>query len=351
MKKTVPLILALLMLLSGCGAEKSEEVTPSPEVIIVSPPPAAETVFPEVPEESPAVPEASATPEPTPTPEPKKELKITKDPSGETVNEGATTWFVARAENADSISWEFLSPDGNVHSLTETMSINSGLKLEEIGDDTIQLSSIPLSLSGWKCRAVFTGQGMNLTTAAADITVKTVDSFYYPLYSSVIDNYRALKNGGADTYGLATDLDMSSELRYCLNDMDGDGVPELLIGCPESAGGYPWTAVIYSMFRLVDNKPVKVFQSTARDRYLPSTVGILHEGSSGAENSICYLEHYSGGAITASEGIYTTSDGYFRVAGGTAETGVSEAITADQYQSYYNWYQQSIYTLVMSAFR
>ena len=271
------------------------------------------------------------------------ELKITKDPTGEILEEGGTAYFVARAENAETMEWEFADTVGVTHTCDDTVRINAGLKVNAVSGDTLQISDVPLSLSGWKCRVVFKRGEVSLPTAYADITVKTTDSFYYPAYSSVIDNYRSLASGGSDPYGLSTDMDISG-LMYCLEDVDYDGTPELLIGRPD-------TSVVYSLFRLSGNTPVKVFSSSSRNRYMRATVGFIHEGSSGADSSVCYLENYQGGMLTVTDGIYTTAEGMFHITGNTAESGLGEPVSQEQFASYQAWYESAVIIPAYAAFK
>ena len=271
------------------------------------------------------------------------ELIITKDPTGELLGEGGTAYFVARAENAETMKWEFLDTIGITYTCEETLQMNSGLQLNYPDDDTLQISNVPVSLSGWKCRTVF-GRGENIkTTAYADITVKTTDDFFYPSYSSVIDNYRSLAAGGRDPYGAATDLDING-LMYCLEDVDYDGTPELLIGRLD-------TNVVYSMFSLSGGSPVKVFCSSSRNRYLRATVGFIHEGSNGADSSVCYLENYQAGTLKVTDGIYTTAEGYFHITGNTAESGLGEPISQEQYASYQTWYESAVNIPAYKSFK
>ena len=70
-------------------------------------------------------------------------------PTGEKLSPGGKTWFVAHAEGASIVTWEFLSPEGTAYSLTETMSLHPGLLLDAGQVDTVALENVPLSLNGW----------------------------------------------------------------------------------------------------------------------------------------------------------------------------------------------------------
>ncbi len=83
---------------------------------------------------------------------------ITKDPTGETVEEGGTALFVARAEYYDELCWQFLSPGGaevypeGIHAYFPNLRVS--------GDDgtTLTLSNIPLGMDGWKVRCLFSNE-------------------------------------------------------------------------------------------------------------------------------------------------------------------------------------------------
>ena len=87
------------------------------------------------------------------------EVIITKNPRGETVAAGGKTWFIAHADNAVSITWQAVHPDGYTVSLDEAMTANPGLSLEVLDGDTIAVSNIPLSFDGWGIQARFDGTG------------------------------------------------------------------------------------------------------------------------------------------------------------------------------------------------
>ena len=87
------------------------------------------------------------------------EVIITKNPRSETVAVGGKTWFIAHADNAISLSWQAVHPDGHTVSLEDAMAANPGLSLETLEGDTIAVSNIPLSFDGWGIQARFDGTG------------------------------------------------------------------------------------------------------------------------------------------------------------------------------------------------
>ncbi len=284
-----------------------------------------------VPDAAAAAPDPAPTPTPTPSPTPTstpKVLSITKHPTAETVQQGGTCWFVARADNADSITWEFLDATGAVNSIDNAKSRNPGLTVDVYDNgETIGLKNIPISMNGWMARAKFeTKTAMtSIFSNPALITVTAITDFK-SAYSSVFENYLSLVSGGEDKYELWTDLELSGVvLGYYLKDLDGDGTDELVVGQIGGTTGSHWDNIVYSVFSLDNGKPVKVLKSNARDRYYYSGSGFIHEGSSGADSSIVYLCRYSKGELAVINGVYTSAEGYFNY--------LNESISADQFNA------------------
>ena len=96
---------------------------------------------------------------------------ITKNPRSETLSEGGHTWFIAHAENAESIHWQIVDPDGNTWSLEEAMEKHPGLELQELELDTLGVYNVPLSVDGWGVQAVFDGAGGTAMTEPAYLYV------------------------------------------------------------------------------------------------------------------------------------------------------------------------------------
>ena len=115
---------------------------------------------------------------PTPTPVYGGELKVTKHPTGETVEPGGTAKFIARAENATDIVWRLVSPDTtNTYTAQEAPAYFAGLYVEGLGSDTLTLHGIPYSLNNWCVEAKFIGaeKGQYLCSNGARITVVSAE--------------------------------------------------------------------------------------------------------------------------------------------------------------------------------
>ena len=120
MKKTMLAFVFVLLVLTGCARSETNQspttapTEPMPTQYIPVTVPAAEPT--EV-ATTPTVAETMLAPTAAPTVP--AAIVITKHPSSETVSAGAGTWFIARAENATQITWEFFSPDGTMYSLQQ----------------------------------------------------------------------------------------------------------------------------------------------------------------------------------------------------------------------------------------
>lgn len=288
MKKSILSALLLCLLLCGCGSRTAEptiETIPETEPTTQAP---AQTTVPET---------TQAVLPPV----------VTKDPTGEKLSPGAKTWFVAHAEGASIVTWEFLSPDGKVCSVAETMSLNPGLLLDASQGDTVALENVPLSLNGWSARARFDGPGGSVTTQSALITVTRSEG----AYDAVIEKYRQAMAHREEGYAVSAQYDVSemifyaSHVGYARVDLDGDGTQELLL-----AGiGYdiPQEPFLYEIFTLRDGAPVSVARSWARSRlFLMQDGKLYNEGSSGAARSNFSVMQFSGGQLLFLNGLYTT---------------------------------------------
>ncbi len=250
---------------------------------------------------------------------------ITKHPTGESVPVGGRTWFIAHADNADSISWVAVSPEGETCTLEETVSRNPGLTLEVLELDTLGVRDIPLSLSGWSFRAVFTGPRGSVMTNPATITVSDWERAYEAVFQTYRDflSRRYGESPGTDmtergdyilryqTQDVSLPSRGESSLAYCLRDLDGDNVPELLIGAPSSEY---YSDLIFDLFTLVNGIPTRLAVSSERLTYrLLNDGGILYRGSGGAAYTNYFLYRLEGGELLFLDG-YVTSDGtYYEV--------------------------------------
>ena len=98
--------------------------------------------------------------------------KITKSPTGESVQAGGSAWFVAKHEGAIWAVWHFVSADGT-RDLSYTDASTAFPTLKIIGGDqsTMQLQNIPVDLNGWKVYCAFRNNVGTANTESAQISV------------------------------------------------------------------------------------------------------------------------------------------------------------------------------------
>lgn len=246
------------------------------------------------------------TDETEPTEAPVVQIVITKNPGSESVYEGAKVWFIAHADNADKIKWEFCDPEGEIVSVADTISRNPGLEIEILELDTIALRSIPATLDGWSIRAEFSNDSCSVFTAYADIHVRQ----FVDLYSDVLDRYRAAVTHGITDLGVTMEYGIS-ELAYdyfggtkyfcyALIDLDNNGIQELLIySCLDGT-----TARINEIYTLVKDSPVRIAIAGGRHGlYLMPDKKIFSAASGGAAYAIDYLYRVEGSRMIVVDGI------------------------------------------------
>ncbi len=234
---------------------------------------------------------------------------ITKNPTSEAIAIGGKTWFIAHADNATSMDWELVDPNGNVYTLANAMAMNPGLNLQALEGDTIAVSNVPASVNGWGVQATFYGSGGSVSTSPAYIYVGD----FLTAYGSVIEKYRIARQvnirgaGDADQYGVSEWMAYYDHVGYALKDLDKNGIPELLISGTGSQ--YENTPILFEVYTLVNNTPVQILISWARIRYYLMTDNrIYHEGSGGAAHSIFEFFRVDGDHLQFVEGYSTAND-------------------------------------------
>lgn len=140
------------------NADVPESITAAPTIEATVEPTAYITPSPSPsPEPTPTPsPTEAPTPTPSPTPAPTPDIVITKHPNNDPgIIEGNTQISIARAENGDLIHWQFTPADeSNVYTDQELESVFP-VKVYKIDAETLWIVSIPLSMDGYKVRAVF----------------------------------------------------------------------------------------------------------------------------------------------------------------------------------------------------
>ena len=93
--------------------------------------------------------EAATGPKPT----------VTKNPTAETVDEGGTATFIARAENYNEIIWRIVSNDTTNTVQASDAADYFGCEVYGLGTDTLVIANIPAAMDGWRVEAMFKGPG------------------------------------------------------------------------------------------------------------------------------------------------------------------------------------------------
>jgi hypothetical protein len=287
MKNRIPALFIVVFLVSFCGCGLPIGANYSPYTVTADAVTAAEP-YENAPAESVALPD-------NPVSYTGSELRITKDPTDETVSPGGGAWFVAKAENAASVRWELTDTYGTVFSAEEVPVQHPELIVSGADSDALSLYNVPLFLDGWKVRAVFEGEGGPLTTASASLSVIDHEN----PYSCILMRYSKAFLYGPPTVeycranGISERASTCSGVAYALRDIDENGVDELLIAAsfPEETG-YRGNR-IFELYTIADSAPARIFCSS-----LSSELYLLNEGR---------LLTVSGGNTFLSYGIYHLS--------------------------------------------
>ena len=102
------------------------------------------------------------------------------------------------------------------------------------------------------------------------------------------------------------------QLGFWLHDMDGNGIPELLIGA--TGAEFYDESLIYDMFTLEEGTPVRILASSARIRYyLCEDDLILYEGSGGAPYNLSILYYLKNNRLELATGIVMADSECFEV--------------------------------------
>ena len=100
--------------------------------------------------------------------------EITKQPTGETINEGEYAIFIARADNADSFVWRIVSPDtSNTVKATQAGMYFSGVQVSGADTEKLVLENVPASMDGWAIECMFTNSNGSVFSNGAVITVNS----------------------------------------------------------------------------------------------------------------------------------------------------------------------------------
>lgn len=98
---------------------------------------------------------------------------ITKSPTSETVDEGGRALFVARASEADSITW-YINGNGTTYLASDAPYYFTGLTVSGTNGETLVLNNIPLVMNGFTVQARFTNNLGSVYSGQAKINVNSI---------------------------------------------------------------------------------------------------------------------------------------------------------------------------------
>ena len=285
---------------------------------------------------------------------------ITKNPTSEAITVGGRTWFIAHAENAFTITWQLLSPEGAVYTLEQAMAEHPGLELQALEGDTLAVSNVPLSLNGWGIQAVFDGDNNLAVTEPAYLYVGDFIADYSGAVAAYRDAYATgnnLDSGYMWGHELSEMAAYSAGVGYALKDLDKNGIPELLIYAvgPEDSN---IERMIFALYTLENRQPVNVFFSSARMVYfLRTDNSILFRGSGGASYTYIQLKRLSGSVLEDKEMVFTDYDEAGNATVFYAQEGYSEnlpseksiRITEDEYYSHWQSWEEGVFVPPLTA--
>ena len=129
---------------------------------------------------------------------------------------------------------------------------------------------------------------------------------YEPVFTEVLDiinngydyekQYKYVSDGLIERVMYPSDDDLLNDTGYIMQDISGDGVPELLIGYNDTRASDEPVEVSYilSVFSIKDNEPCTVFQGWARSSYVPlPDRHFFYSGSASAFSSAIGENHIS----------------------------------------------------------
>ena len=204
-----------------------------------------------------------------------------------------------------------------------TVKVNDGVRFSglTVGQAYyMEVSSDTLSTAG--CTALY-----KCATTPPPARSGTVSFTGYAAYDALLAEISGLRRSGASeaqtdfSHDLLSANDYYQTPGWLLRDLDGDGIPELLLGADWGDGH----SVIFNIYRLDGAKAVRVVDGWNRNRWYLCTDGSLaNEGSSSAFESSYSYYRYTSGELQHLETLLYLDDG----SGGSPWR---YSVTTDQY--------------------
>ena len=238
------------------------------------------------------------------------------------LKDGVADWELIASKNVD---W-----DENGSDTTECRDAQGNVISQQDYDSAVErrfagMQKMELTLNWTQVEIPFEGEPVETAKTAAiqaqsaDPAVQqspadtaAVDGSDAAAYSSVIEKYRtAFETGNSKNAeyawdnGLSEMMAYSSAVGYALEDLDGNGIRELIIAGMGTSDFSERN--IYDLYTLENGVPVPVATSFARMRYyLQSDNSIRYEGSSGAAYTNIVRSRLNGSSLETIEMIFTT---------------------------------------------
>lgn len=194
---------------------------------------------------------------------------------------------------------------------------------------------------------------------------------YSEVYSEVIEQFRNViyntdedysagegENGVAE-YVMNFGTESAGYIGYAIEDISGDGIPELVIGLindVQTGGGYE----ILAVYTCVDGKPQYVFEGWARSAYfIMADNKLFYSGSGGAMYAIFGIfKLKEDGTELECESYYFTSEkdesyeeiGYYTNTTGEMDKSVSEEISEEDFWNFYAGLEDCFSTIEFTPF-
>lgn len=238
------------------------------------------------------------------------------------LKDGVADWELIASKNVD---W-----DENGSDTTECRDAQGNVISPQDYDSAVErrfagLQKMELTLNWTQVEIPFEGDpvetaktAVNQTQSAeppvqqSDANAAAVDGSDAAAYSSVIEKYRtAFETGNSKNAeyawdnGLSEMMAYSSAVGYALEDLDGNGIRELIIAGMGTSDFSERN--IFDLYTLENGAPVQVATSFARMRYyLQSDNSIRYEGSGGAAYTNIVRSRLNGSSLETIEMIFTT---------------------------------------------
>ena len=238
------------------------------------------------------------------------------------LKDGVAEWELIASKNVD---W-----DENGSDTTECRDAQGNVISQQDYDSAVErrfagMQKMELTLNWTQVEIPFEGEPVETAKTAAiqaqsaDPAVQqspadtaAVDGSDAEAYSSVIEKYRtAFETGNSKNAeyawdnGLSEMMAYSSAVGYALEDLDGNGIRELIIAGMGTSDFSERN--IYDLYTLENGVPVPVATSFARMRYyLQSDNSIRYEGSGGAAYTNIVRSRLNGSSMEVIEMIFTT---------------------------------------------